>query len=84
MDRETANRLADELISQEQAGKGDAPQITTISNRSIGLGHFILPVTLSSIFTWLAVSAEASGMLAIAIGSGVGVIASHIIHKYVL
>ena len=84
MDRETANRLADELISQEQAGKGDTPQITTISHRSIGLGHFFLPVILSSIFTWLATSAEASGMLAIAIGSSVGIIASHIIHKYVL
>ena len=85
MDRETANQLADELISSEKAAskekrRHDSPR----AKGRVGIGHFIVPVVLSSAFTWVALSADASSLLALAIGIGTGVVSSHLIIKHVI
>ncbi len=85
MDRETANQLADELISKEKHASStkrrhDSPRV----RGSIGVGHFVVPVVLSSVFTWVALLMEVSGLLAIGVGTGVGITASHLVIKHVL
>ncbi len=85
MDRETANQLADELIKNEKSAasekrRHDSPR----AKGTIGIGHFMLPVVLSSAFTWAALAAEASGLIAMAFGIGAGIVSSHLIIKHVL
>ncbi len=85
MDRETANQLADELISKEKSASSakrrhDSPR----ARGAIGIGHFVVPVVLSSVFTWVALLLDMSGLIAIGAGAGVGIASSHLIIKHVL
>lgn len=85
MDRKTANQLADELIKSEKAStakKRDAAPVRTRGES--GLGQFVAPVIITSLTTWLSLSAGASGLLALAMGIGAGLAASHLIVKHIL
>ena len=85
MDRETANQLADELISSEkQASSTKRRHDSPRTRGSVGVGHFVLPVVLSSVLTWLALTAEASALFAVGFGTGIGIAASHLIIKHIL
>ena len=85
MDRETANQLADDLINSEKRASAEKRRHDSPRARGqIGIGHFILPVTLSSAFTLVALSADVSGLLAMAIGVGVGIASSHLIIKHII
>ena len=82
MDRETANRLADELISKESAGNKTARvSIDRTQAGPIGMAHFCMPVILAAGFTWVAIASGASGFLAILIGAGIGLALAHLILK---
>ena len=85
MDRETANQLADELISSEKSASAKTRRHDSPRTRGqVGIGHFIVPVILASVATWFALLIETSGLLSLAIGTGVGITASHLIIKHVL
>ena len=85
MDRETANQLADELIKSEKNASSEKRRHDSPRARgSIGIGHFVVPVVLTSVFTWFALLLEVSGLLSVAIGTGVGIASSHLIIKHVL
>ena len=85
MDRETANQLADELISSEKSATAKTRRHDSPRTRGqVGVGHFMVPVVLASIATWFALLIEFSGFFSIAIGAGVGIVSSHLIIKHVL
>ena len=85
MDRETANQLADELINSEKsAAKGKRSHDSPRKRGGIGIGHFVVPVILTSVATWFALLLDLSGLLSIAVGTGVGIASSHLIIKHVL
>ena len=86
MDRETANRLADELIAKEQATP-EREQITfktesRTANDGPSVRHFALPVVVAALSTWAALAAEASGGFAIFLGVGIGLTVSHFVVKH--
>ncbi len=85
MDRETANQLADELISSEKSAAArtrghDSPR----TKGHVGVGHFVVPVLLASVATWFALLIDLSGFFSVAVGAGIGIAASHLIIKHVL
>ena len=85
MDRETANQLADELIDAEKRASSDTPRRDSPRTRgNVGIGHFVIPIVISCVITWVALAASASGVLAILLGALSGLAASHLIIKHVI
>ena len=82
MDRETANQLADELIKNERASAAESSVTAREEKRLVSVSHFILPIILTSLITWFVLSVGGAGLLAVAIGSGTGVVISHIALKH--
>ena len=82
MDRKTANRLADELISAEQASPDKSHRRDdTPVKAEVGLSHFATPVLLTAVITWIALASGASGLLAVIIGGSVGMGCSYLVIK---